>query len=344
MEGNSFLSKIILQLFLTFINAVFSAAEIALISINETKLEKQAAMGNKAAARLIVLKKKPEKFLATIQVCITLAGFLASAFAADSFSDDFLRFLKSFNTRLPFHFLKTFSLVFITIVLSIFTIIFGELVPKRLAMKKVESFAYFSGVLLSIVSKVFSPVVWILSSATNVILKIFQINPAQNENTITEEEIRLMIDAGSERGAIEKNEKEFLNNVFEFDDRTAGELMTHRLETVILYLRDNDKVWEKTIIEGKYSFYPVCGETIDDIKGVLYTRDYLLLNNHIRETVMKKAVHNAQFVPESAKADLLFEKMKKSGEHFVLVLDEYGGFSGILTMNDILSSIVGDFT
>jgi len=347
MEDDSFLSRIILQLVLIIINAVFSAAEIALISVNETKLEKRAAEGNKAAARVVKLKKTPEKFLATIQVCITLAGFLASAFAADSFSYIFVDFLTTLNEKLPFLFspdiLKTFSLVIITVILSLFTIIFGELVPKRLAMKKAESLAYFSGYLLRAASIIFSPLVWFLSLVTNFFLKILRINPNQNEIVITEEEIRMMIDAGSKKGAIEANEKEYLNNIFEFDDRTAGELMTHRLKTVILYLKDNDKEWEKTIIEARHTFYPVCGDTIDDLRGVLSTRDYLLLNSHTREVVMERAVHNAQFVPESAKADVLFAKMKESGNHFALVLDEYGGFSGVLTMNNLLSSIVGAF-
>jgi putative hemolysin len=342
-ESDPFLWQLLFQLVLILINAFFSAAEIALISFNETRAEKKAAEGNKRAKTLLCLKQRPENFLAAIQIGITLAGFLASAFAANHFSDSLARFFASFNTGIKLSVLNTASVVMITIVLSLCTIVLGELVPKRIAMKKADKLAYLIAPAISLVAKIFAPLIWLLSSCTNLILRAFRIDPKSEENSITEDDIRLMVDAGSERGAIEEREKEFINNVFEFDDKNAGDLMTHRLDTVILWLRDDDKCWEKTIIEKRHYHYPVCGETIDDIRGVLAARDYILLDKHDRNTALAKAVHTAHFVPESLKANVIFAKMKQNRNHFNLVLDEYGGFSGIITMNDLLASIVGEF-
>jgi putative hemolysin len=342
-ESDTLLLHLLFQLVLILVNAFFSASEIALISFNRTRAEKRAAQGNKKAKTLLRLKQNPEKFLAAIQIGITLAGFLASAFAANNFADSLAAFFASFDTGIRLSSLRTASVVLITIVLSLCTIVLGELVPKRVAMKKVDSLAYLIAPAISFMAKICAPLIWLLSSCTNLILRAFRIDPKSEEDKITEDGIRLMVDAGSEKGAIEESEKEFINNVFEFDDKNAGDLMTHRLDTAILWLRDDDKCWEKTIIEKRHDHYPVCGETVDDIEGVLSARDYILLDRHDRKTVLANAVHTAQFLPESLKANVLFAKMKQSRNHFSLVLDEYGGFSGIVTMNDILASIVGEF-
>jgi putative hemolysin len=342
-DDDPLLWQLIFQLILILVNAFFSASEIALISFNETKAEKQASAGKKQAKILLSLKRKPENFLAAIQIGITLAGFLASAFAANNFADSITNFFVSFDTGIRLSVLRAAAVVIITIILSLCTIILGELVPKRIAMKKADALAYLIAPAVSFTAKIFSPVIWLLSSCTNLILRALRIDPKPDENNITEDDIRLMVDAGRERGSIEEREKEFINNVFEFDDKTAGDLMTHRLEAVILWLRGDDKCWEKTIIEKRHNYYPVCGETIDDIRGVLSARDYILLDKHDRQTVLAGAVHAVPFIPESLKADVIFGKMKQSRTHFNLVLDEYGGFSGIITMNDILAAIVGKF-
>jgi putative hemolysin len=335
--------QLLLQLVLRIVNALFSCAEIALISFSEAKAENLAAAGDKRAQRLLKLKATPEKFLATIQVGITLAGFLASAFAASNFATKIAHFFESLNIGIKFSVLQTASLILITIILSLFTIVLGELLPKRIAMKKADTLAYIVATPISIVSAIFSPLISLLSLCTNAMLRLFRLDPSGVENEITEEEIRLMVNSGSAHGAIEEREKEIINNVFEFDDKNAGDLMTHRMDTVILWIKDDDKTWEKTIIEKKFDHYPVCGETIDDIKGVLSTRDFLLLNSYDRKTVMEKAVYSPQFVPESIKADVLFAKMKQTRNRYAFVLDEYGGFNGIITMNDVLAAIVGEF-
>ncbi|NLX78202.1 MAG: HlyC/CorC family transporter [Clostridiaceae bacterium] len=343
MSDNSILGKLLLQLFLIILNALFAAAEIAVISMNDAKMEKLAAEGDKRAKRLSRLTDQPARFLATIQVGITLAGFLGSAFAADNFSDKIVHWLTGIGVRIPAATLDTISVVVITLILSYFTLVLGELVPKRLAMKNAEKLALGMSGLVCFISRVFSPVVSLLTASTNGMLRLLGIDPTSVDEQITEEEIRMMVDEGSKKGAINHSEKEMIQNVFEFDDKTAEEVMTHRTEVSLLWLEESDEQWEKTIIESRHTNYPVCDETTDDIIGVLNTKDYFRLKDKSRENVMKHAVRPPYFVPESVRADVLFRNMKQSRNHFAIVLDEYGGMSGIITIKDLLELIVGDF-
>jgi putative hemolysin len=332
---------LLLQLLLIAVNAFFACAEIALISLNENRLEKMSSSGNRQAKRILSLTRQPAKFLATIQVGITLAGFLGSAFAADNFSGRITHQLISMGAKIPAKTLSTISLVTITLILSFFTLVLGELLPKRIAMKKADALAFsFSGIIL-FVSKVFAPVVWLLSKSTNGLLRLIGISPDTDNEAVTEEEIRLMIDMGSAKGTIKDREKEILHNVFEFDNKTAGEVMTHRRDAVLLRLEDSDDEWEKTIVENRHSFFPVCGKNPDDIAGVLRSRDYFCLKDRSRKTVMEQAVRAAQFVPNSVRTDKLFGRMKKNRDHFAVVLDEHGGMMGIVTMQDLLEELVG---
>jgi len=337
------LGKLLLQLFLIILNALFAAAEIAVISMNDAKMEKLAAEGDKRAKRLSRLTDQPARFLATIQVGITLAGFLGSAFAADNFSDKIVHWLTGIGVRIPAATLDTISVVVITLILSYFTLVLGELVPKRLAMKNAEKLALGMSGLVCFISRVFSPVVSLLTASTNGMLRLLGIDPTSVDEQITEEEIRMMVDEGSKKGAINHSEKEMIQNVFEFDEKTAEEVMTHRTEVSLLWLEESDEQWEKTIIESRHTNYPVCDETTDDIIGVLNTKDYFRLKDKSRENVMKHAVRPPYFVPESVRADVLFRNMKQSRNHFAIVLDEYGGMSGIITIKDLLELIVGDF-
>jgi len=343
LSDNSILGKLLLQLFLIILNALFAAAEIAVISMNDAKMEKLAAEGDKRAKRLSRLTDQPARFLATIQVGITLAGFLGSAFAADNFSDKIVHWLTGIGVRIPAATLDTISVVVITLILSYFTLVLGELVPKRLAMKNAEKLALGMSGLVCFISRVFSPVVSLLTASTNGMLRLLGIDPTSVDEQITEEEIRMMVDEGSKKGAINHSEKEMIQNVFEFDDKTAEEVMTHRTEVSLLWLEESDEQWEKTIIESRHTNYPVCDETTDDIIGVLNTKDYFRLKDKSRENVMKHAVRPPYFVPESVRADVLFRNMKQSRNHFAIVLDEYGGMSGIITIKDLLELIVGDF-
>lgn len=341
-ENDPIVWQLLLQLFLILLNAVFACAEIAVISINDNKLERLAAAGDKRAVKLISLTQQPAKFLATIQVGITLAGFLGSAFAADNFASKLTAWLVSIGVGVSPATLNTVSVIVITIVLSYFTLILGELVPKRIAMQNAEKMGLAMSGLVYFIANLFAPLVWFLTKSTNALLRLLRIDPDAVGEEITEEEIRMMVDVGSERGAIDSDEKNLIQNVFEFNDKTAEEVMTHRTEVSILWMDESDGEWEKTLTESRHSKYPVCGEDMDDIVGVLNTKDYFRLKSRDRETVLAEALQPAQFVPESVQNNVLFRNMKNRRNHFAVVLDEYGGMSGIVTMNDLLEELVGD--
>ncbi len=333
---------LVLQVVLIALNAVFACAEIAVISINDAKLAKMITDGDKRAVRLGRLTSQPAKFLATIQVAITLSGFLGSAFAADNFSDPLVEVLIGWGVTIPRTTLNSIAVVAITLILSYFTLILGELVPKRVAMKKAESLALGMSAFLTFISRLFAPVVWFLSASTNGVLRLLGIDPNAEDDEVSEEEIRMMVDVGSEKGVIDDDEKLMIQNVFEFDDLTAEEIATHRTEMVVLWMEDSMDEWEHIIRENRHSLYPICGKDVDDIVGVLSIKDYFRLEDHSRESVMKNAVRPAYFVPDSIKADVLFQRMQQSRTHFSVVLDEYGGVFGIVTMNDLLEQLVGD--
>ncbi|MBR5314826.1 MAG: HlyC/CorC family transporter, partial [Clostridia bacterium] len=333
---------LLIQVLLVALNAIFASAEIAILSVNETKLAKLASEGNKRAKRLLKLTEQPARFLATIQVAITLAGFLGSAFAADHFSEPIVNWLVGLGVKIPVATLDTIAVIFITLVLSYFTLVFGELVPKRIAMKKAEKLALaFSG-LITFMSSIFKPVVWFLTISNNAVLRLLGIDPNEEDEQASEEEIILMVDASAESGTIDHEEKELIQNVFEFDDLTAGEIATHRTDVDLLWLEESMEEWAETIHKSRHTLYPVCEDSADNVIGILNAKDYFRLDNKIREVVMDEAVRPAYFVPENIKADVLFRNMKKSGNTLAVVLDEYGGMVGIVTTNDLVECIVGD--
>lgn len=334
--------QIFLQLALIALNAIFACAEIAVISMNDNKLAQMAAQGDKRAVRLARLTSQPARFLATIQVAITLSGFLGSAFAADNFSDKLVQWLVGLGVSIPVSTLDTISVIVITLILSYFTLVFGELVPKRIAMKKAEPLALGMSALISFIAKLFAPIVWMLTASTNGILRLCGIDPNAQDEQVSEEEIRMMVDVGSQKGVIDMEEKEMIQNVFEFDDLTVAEFATHRTEISLLWLDESVEEWEKTIHASRHTLYPVCGETVDDVVGILNVKDYFRLTDKTHDKVMEEAVKPAYFIPESICADVLFRQMKKTHNHFAVVLDEYGGMTGIVTMNDLLEQLVGD--
>lgn len=341
-ESDPIVWQIILLIFLIGLNAVFACAEIAIISINDNKLAKLASTGNKKAIRLEKLTSQPARFLATIQVGVTLAGFLASAFAADTFASKLVTWLVSIGVPIPEATLSLISVIVITLILAYFTLVFGELVPKRVGMKYSEKLGLGMSGFISVLAKIFAPLVWLLTISTNAILRLLRIDPNDNDEEVTEEEIRMMVDAGQEKGTIDLDERQIIHNVFEFDDKSAEDIMTHRTDVIKLWLEDGDEEWEKTILESKYSSYPVCGESADDVVGILKIREYFSLKDKSRESVLEHAVSPAYFVPETVRADVLFANMQKAKNHFAIVLDDHGGMSGIVTINDLLEELVGD--
>ncbi len=332
---------LLIQVILIALNAIFASAEIAVLSINETKLERLASQGDKKAKRLYKLTREPAKFLSTIQIAITLSGFLGSAFAADGFSDPLVDWVVSLGVTLPRETLDTIAVIVITLILSYFTLIFGELVPKRIAMKKSESLSLAISGLIMAISVLFKPVVWLLSVSTNAVLRLLGIDPNEDDEQVSEEEIRMLVETGSEKGAIDKEEQNFIENVFEFDDLTAGEILTHRTDVTVLWLEDTDEAWAQTINASRFTRYPVCDGSHDKVVGILNTKDYFRLRDRSRKNVMARAVKTTYFVPETMKADVLFRNMKESRTPFAVVLDEYGGMAGIITLNDLIEELVG---
>ncbi len=342
-DTNSIILMILLQVVLIFLNAIFACAEIAVISMNDNKMAKMAAEGDKRAIRLEKLTSQSSRFLATIQVAITLSGFLGSAFAAENFSEVLVDWAVGLGVTIPESVLDSIAVILITLILSYFTLVFGELLPKQIGMRKSEQLALALSGLVSAIAKIFSPIVSLLTASTNGLLQLCGIDPYQEDDNVSEEEIRMMVDAGSEKGTIDNDERDFIQNVFEFDDLTAEEIVTHRTDVVMLDMEDDMEQWKETIYGSRYTLFPICDQSPDNVVGVLDTKEYFRLEDKSRENVMEKAVSPAYFVPDTVKADVLFQNMKKEKYSLAVVLDEYGGMTGIITINDLLEQLVGDF-
>ncbi len=334
--------EFVILLILILINAFFAASEIAFISLNDTKIERLAKEGNKKAKHIEKMLKNPSRFLATIQIGITLAGFLSSAFASDAFASELAPVLYKIMPIFSIGVWNTISIILITIILSFFTLVFGELVPKRLAMKNYEKISFATIGLIRALSIITSPFVRFLTYTTNKISKLFGVDEHEEE-TVTEEEIKMMIDQGEEKGTIEEEEKELLNNVFEFDDITVSEIMTHRKDIFAVDISTDIEELMQIISKEdyKYSRIPVYDETIDEIKGILYIKD--ILKNIGKKTFrMKNIIHEPYFVPQTKMINDLFREMQKHKTQMAIILDEYGGTAGLITMEDILEELVGE--
>ena len=335
------LSQIIVLFILILLNAFFAAAEMAFISLNDAKIEKQAKEGVKKAKQINKMLKNPSKFLATIQIGITLAGFLSSAFASDAFADKLAPVLNSWLPMISLGTWKSISIILITLVLSYFTLVFGELVPKRIAMKHYEKIAYGSIGAIRVLSIISAPFVKLLTASTNVVSKMFGV-AEKEEETVTEEEIRMMVDAGEEKGTIDETEKEFINNVFEFDDKTVSEIMTHRTDMYAIEVNsDIDQILDE-LDEYKYSRIPVYKDTIDEIVGILYIKDLFKYIKTKKQVKIKSVMRDAYFVSENKMINELFRELQKNKNQLAIVVDEYGGTAGIVTMEDILEELVGN--
>lgn len=336
---------VILQIVLIALNAVFASAEIAVISMSDVKLERMADKGDKRAKKLVELTAQPARFLATIQVSITLAGFLGSAYAADNFAGPLTQALLNLGLSVPENVLNKICVFAITLIIAYFSIVFGELIPKRVAMNKTEGIAMAVSGPLYIVAKVFKPLVWLLTASTNGVLKLLGIS-ANEDETVTEEEIRMMVSVGSEKGVIDQDENEMIQNVLDFNDVYVEEICTHRKDVVSLDMDESLDEWIETIRSSRHNYMPVYGEDTDDIVGVLDTRAFFRMECAqkalTQEEVLKVCLRKAYFVPENMKADTLCRNMKETGVHFAVAIDEYGGMSGIVTMHDLIELIIGE--
>ncbi len=334
--------QIILQLILIFLNAFFASTEIAVLSLSSAKLRKQSEEGDKTAKRLVKMLDEPSGFLSTIQVGITLAGFLGSAFAADNFSGYIVNWVHDDlgMTSVSLKTLEVISVVVITLVLSYLTLIFGELVPKRIAMQKPYEIARFTSPVVLAIAVIMKPVVVFLSFSTNLVLKLLRMKTETEEDNVTEEEIKMMIELGGKIGAIEASESDWIKNVFDFNDITVAEVMTQRSEMKTVNIDDTEETILETIKSSGCSRIPVYNED-DDIVGVLYSKDYLMADEN-RKYDIKPYVRNGYFVSENMKASELFKRMQLEKRHMAIVIDEYGSINGLITMEDLLEEIFGN--
>ena len=336
------LSQLIVLVILILLNAYFAASEIAFISLNDAKIEKQAKEGNKKAKQIEKMLKEPSKFLATIQIGITLAGFLSSAFASDTFADMLAPALYNLVPYISLGVWKSISIILITIILSFFTLVFGELVPKRLAMKHYEKISFATIGVIRGISIITSPFVKLLTNVTNGISKIFGVGENEEE-TVTEEEIKMMVDQGEEKGTIKEEERELINNVFEFNDITVSEIMTHRKDifAVDINISNEELLRELSREEYRYSRIPVYDETIDEVKGILYVKD-VLKNINKKNFKVTNIVKEAYFISQNRLINEVFKELQKNKMQIAIIVDEYGGTAGLITMEDILEELVGD--
>ena len=337
------IKQILLQIILIALNAFFAATEIAVISLNEKKVRALAEDGNKKAVKMLKIIEEPTQFLSTIQIGITLAGFLGSAFAADNFAEVLSAAIsKAFNLSADnTKIINTVAVVLVTLILSYFTLIFGELVPKRIAMKHKEKLANSVCGIISFLAAVLKPIIWFLTISTNAVLRLVGIDPHEKEEPVSEEDIVLMLDAGADEGSLDHDDIEYIKNVFKLDKMTAEDVMTPRKSVISISYDASDKEILEIIEEESYSRIPVYEDNPDKIIGILHACDYLLKRNE-KNFDLKSILHSPVFVPETVSLDVLFKDMQTDHNHLAVVVNEYGETSGIVTMEDILEEIVGE--
>ena len=337
-------SQILLQIVFILLNAFFAGSEIAFLSLSQIKLSKKAEDGDKTAAALLKVVENPNTFLSGIQVAITLSGFLSAAFGTENFSgylDDFM--LGTLHLPLPAGVVSVISTVLVTVIISFFSIAFGEMVPKRIAMQKPMMFAVPALHVLRVVSVVFAPMFALLNVCTNGTLRLMGMKVEAEEGVASEEDLRLMVESSGEQGTIDQDEQEWIENVFDFNDMTASSAMTPEPDVTAFSLDEDPEEILKAIRETGLSRYPVYeDDDVNDICGILNARDFLLNLQEENPRPLKELLRPAYFVPESVHADQLFKDMQAQKQHLAVVVDEYGGTAGVITIEDLLEEIVGD--
>ena len=345
-DPGSIIVQIVILFALILVNAFFAMSEMAIVTLNDNKIDKMAEQGNKKAKQIKKLTENTSSFLSTIQVGVTLAGFLTSATASQSFAGmltDAISKTAIVNV-VPMGIINGFSTVIITLIMSYFSLVLGELVPKKVAMSKPEKMAFMVAPILVFVAKVTNPIVRFLAFSTNGVLRLIGIDPHADEEVVTEEEIRMMVDVGGEKGVIEDTQIEMINNIFEFDDIDVADIMTHRTDMVCI---DDDEPLSEAVklsIENGFSRIPVYEEDPDDIVGIVYIKDFLKYvgTNLPKTKTVKDMMRPAYYVPETKRCGELFTEMTEKRVQMAIVVDEYGGTAGIVTLEDLLESIVGN--
>lgn len=340
MSEGSLLLQIVIIIILTGINAFFSSAEMAIVSLNKNKLKILIEDGNKKAILLDNLLKEPSKFLSTIQVGITLASFFASASAATGLS----QFLSEALKPLKIPYSSQISMILITFILSYVTLVFGELIPKRIALRNSENIALSSVGVIVFISTIFSPFVKFLTFSTNLVLTILRMREDNIEEKVSKEELRSLVEVGKEHGVINETEQEMIENIIEFDEKIAREIMIPRTK---VFLIDKNisihELFENKEIE-KYSRIPVYENEADNIIGILMAKDLMIeaYKKGFDNIKISDLVQEAYFVPETKNVNELFNEMQLEKKHITILIDEYGGFSGIVTLEDLIEEVMGN--
>ena len=345
-DPGSIIIKIVTLFALIFVNAFFSMSEMAIVTLNDNKIDKMASEGNKKAKQIKKLTENTSSFLSTIQIGVTLAGFLTSATAAQSFAEMLSNAIAKTPVVdvIPVGIISGFSTVVITLIMSYFSLVLGELVPKKIAMSKPEKMAFMAAPILVFVAKITRPIVKFLALSTNGVLRLMGIDPHADEEVVTEEEIRMMVDVGGEKGVIEDAQIEMINNIFEFDDIDVADIMTHRTDMVCV---DEEEPLSEAVelsIENGFSRIPVFKEDPDNIIGIVYIKDFLKYvgTSLPKSKTVKDMMRPAYYVPETKRCGELFTEMTEKRVQMAVVVDEYGGTAGIVTLEDLLESIVGN--
>lgn len=339
-DSSRIMAQLLVLVILTLINAFFAGAEMAVVSVNKNKIKRLAEDGNKNASLIQNLMQDSTKFLSTIQVAITLSGFFSSASAATGISKVLGQALE--NKGIPFS--QNIAMVTVTIMLSYFTLVFGELVPKRIALQKAEEFAIWSVRPIYYISKILSPFIKLLSLSTHFILRIIGMKKDNLEEQVSEEEIKALLETGSETGVFNEIEAEMINSIFSFDDKIAKEIMVPRKEIDAIDLSEPKEQYMQELLQSRHSRVPVYDEDIDHIIGIVNLKDIVRMARGLTfdGIDLKEIMHPPYFVHTTKNTDELFQKMKADRQHIAVLIDEYGGTAGIVTMEDLLEEIVGD--
>lgn len=338
--AGAILSQFILLIILTMVNAFFAASEMAIVSINRGRMHSLSQQGHKKAQMVEKLLEEPTSFLSTIQVAITLAGFFSSASAATGFSP----YVSAWLTALGIPFASQIATVGITILLAIFTLVFGELVPKRIALQKAEQVSMIAVKPVVLIGTIASPIIKFLSFATRLVLRLFGMNHENIEEQVSEEEIRSLLESGQEKGVFNETEREMIDSIFDFDDILAQEIMTPRTDVYAIDIQDNVHSYLDGLMEMRYSRIPVYEEDIDHIIGILNVKDFVRAARHVgfENVDLRSILRKAYFIPETKNIDELFKELQRTHQHIALLIDEYGGFSGLVTMEDVIEEVMGE--
>lgn len=334
--------QLLIQAILIALNAFFAAMEIAVISLNTTKLKRLVEEGDEKAGKLLSMAENPAGFLSTIQVGISLSGFLGAAFAADSLSEPLTLWLLEIGVKLPEALLNNIAVIIITLILTFMTIVFGELIPKRIAQQKSYEVAKACCGIIGVISVIFKPIILLISGTTNLILRMMKLKTEAEDEQVSEDDIRMMVDVGGESGSIEEDEKEMIQNIFEFNDIAISEIMTRVSDVNAISIEDSEEDILRIIKESGNSRFPVYKDDINDIIGILNSREFLINLNDENGKSVRDMLRKPYFVPETIKADQLFSDMQKNKVHISIVIDEYGETRGIVTLEDLLEEIVGN--